>query len=68
MVLRGNSPDADHFLERVRNSHDGQLFLTGNFPHAPVTDIDHCISVDKFFFAMPVTRENGRHVMRAVRS
>ena len=66
-VLRGTSPNVEEYLERVRNSHDGQQFLNGGQPHAPVTDLDHCTSVDKFNFAMPVTREDGRYVMRAIR-
>ena len=65
-LLRGMSPDVTIFLDRVRNSHDGQQFLNGDHPHAPASDIDHCTSAGKFPFAMPVTRENGRRVMRAV--
>jgi len=65
-LLCGGSPDAAPYLERVRHSRDGSQFLNGGHPHAPVTDIEHCVSVDRFNFAMPVTRENGRHVMRAI--
>lgn len=66
-LLRDSSPDVRHFLQRVRDSHDGQQFLNGGHPYAPVTDLGHCLSVDKFNFAMPIVRENGRFVMRAVR-
>jgi 2-phosphosulfolactate phosphatase len=66
-LLRGELPNVEEYLDRVRNSHDGKQIFEGSFPYAPATDIDHCTSVDKFNFAMPVTRENGRHVMRAVR-
>ena len=65
-LLRGDSPSAAGYLDRVLNSPDGQSILTGDFPHAPITDLELCISVDRFNFAMPVTRENGRYVMRAV--
>jgi len=65
-LLRGRSPDAAPYLERVRRSRDGSQFLNGGHPHAPITDIEHCVSLDKFNFAMPVNRENGRHVMRAI--
>lgn len=65
-LLRGNSPNVADYIERVRNSHDGLPFANSEHPHAPASDLDHCISVDKFNFAMPVTREDGRHVMRAV--
>lgn len=33
-----------------------------------VSDLDLCMSIDAFDFAMHVTVENGRHVMRAVKS
>lgn len=66
-LLRGELLNVTPFLERVRNSRDGQQFLGEAMLHAPVTDIDLCTSVDKFDFAMPVTRENGRYVMRAVK-
>lgn len=65
-LLCGHSPDAAPYLERVRRSRDGSQFLNGGHPHAPVTDLGHCLSVDKFDFAMPIVSENGRHVMRAV--
>ena len=65
-LVCNSSPDVGHFLERVRNSHDGQQFL-GSAPHAPASDLVHCTSVDKFDFAMPVTREADRFIMRAVR-
>ncbi|MFZ5857715.1 MAG: 2-phosphosulfolactate phosphatase [Chloroflexota bacterium] len=66
-LLCDSSTDVRHFLQRVRDSHDGQQFLNGSHPHAPITDLDHCLSVDKFNFAMPVACENGRFIMRAVR-
>lgn len=65
-LLSDKSPDVMLYLERVRNSHDGQQFLNSSMPHAPATDLVHCTSVDRFNFAMPVTRQNGRPVMRAV--
>ena len=65
-LLRGSSPDPAPYLERVRRSRDGSQFLNGGHPHAPITDIDLCTAVDRFHFAMPISRENGRHVMRAI--
>lgn len=65
-LLRGQTPDAAPYLDRVRNSHDGIQFLNGDNPHAPASDLDLCISVDRFNFAMPVSHEDGRHVMRAI--
>jgi len=66
-LLRGQSPDVESYLERVRNSHDAQFHFTPNQTLFPVSDIIHCTSVDKFDFAMPIVKEDGRFVMRAVR-
>lgn len=63
-LFYGTSPDPDPYLERVVNSRDAEIFKDPRFPR---TDLTHCTSLDKFDFAMPVIRENGRHVMRAVK-
>lgn len=65
--LCGHSPDPDPFLERVKNAKDAKVFYDPNMPQFPETDIFHCTSLDQFDFAMPVLRENGRFVMRAMR-
>ncbi len=64
-LLKGTSPNPAPFLERVVNSRDAEIFKDPRFPRS---DLTHCTSLDKFNFAMPVVRENGRHVMRAVRT
>jgi 2-phosphosulfolactate phosphatase len=66
-LFDGNSPDPVPFLERVKKSNDAQVFYDPNLPQFPASDILHCTSLDKFDFAMPVIRENGRFVMRAVK-
>ncbi len=65
-LLRGLSPDPAPYLERVRRSRDGSQFMNGGHPHAPSADLDLCTAVDRFHFAMPISRENGRLVMRAI--
>jgi len=66
-LLSGASPDPSPFLERARNSNDAQVFHDPGMPQFPDIDIVHCTALDKFDFAMPVVRENGRHVMRAIK-
>jgi 2-phosphosulfolactate phosphatase len=66
-LLRGASPDPAPYLERVRNSEDAKVFHDPLMPEFPAFDLAHCTSLDKFDFAMPVTRVNGHHIMRAVR-
>jgi 2-phosphosulfolactate phosphatase len=64
-LLLGQQPEVKPYLERVMDSHDAGKILENIQPHAPVTDLDYCTSVDKYSFAMPVTREDGLFVMRA---
>ena len=64
---RGQSPDAAPYLERVRHSRDAQQHFVPNQTLFPTSDIDLCTDLDRFDFAMPITREDGRFVMRAIR-
>ncbi|HEX2997154.1 MAG TPA: 2-phosphosulfolactate phosphatase [Anaerolineales bacterium] len=66
-LLRGQHPDPAPFLDRVYYSDDARRHLDPNFPEFLKSDIDLCIQVDAFDFAMPVVKENGRHVMRAIK-
>jgi 2-phosphosulfolactate phosphatase len=66
-LLRGKLPDPALYLDRVWNSADAKVFHDPEVREFPELDISHCTSLDKFDFAMPVTRSNGRHVMRAVK-
>jgi len=66
-LLRGQEPDSAPFIERVYKSYDARLHLDPNFPDFPGSDLDYCTAIDAFDFAMPVTKYNGRHVMRAVK-
>jgi len=65
-LLRNQSPDVEPYLERARRSSDAQLHYDPAKPQFPETDMLHCTSVDKFNFAMPITKEDGRFIMRAV--
>ena len=64
-LLKGQEPDPTPYLERVYRSRDALFHLDEAFPAFPKSDLDHCIDLDAFDFAMPVTRENGRPVIRA---
>ena len=65
-LLRGNLPDPVPFLNRVRNASDAKVFYNPEKPFFPESDIEYCVSLDKFDFAMPVTHEDGRLVMRCI--
>jgi 2-phosphosulfolactate phosphatase len=64
-VLRGETPDVAPFLQRVRNSTDGHFFAQVP-PRFPMSDLDCCLDVDRFDFAMAVERQYGLLVMQAV--
>jgi len=63
-LLQGESPDVTPYLERVRNSTDGRLFLEQP-PRFPLRDMECCLDVDRFDFAMVVERRDGLWVMQA---
>jgi 2-phosphosulfolactate phosphatase len=63
--LRGNSPDPEPYLERARNANEIRLMPPEIFPTI-ASDIDYCTRLDSCTFAMPISRENGRLVMRPI--
>jgi 2-phosphosulfolactate phosphatase len=65
--LIGQAMDAREYIQRVVTSRDASQHA-GNHPQFPKSDLDYCTRIDAFDFAMPITRENGQLIMRAVRS
>ena len=65
-VLRSEQPDPAPYIERVYRSRDALLHLDPNLPAFPRSDLDHCTNIDAFDFAMLVSKEDGRPVLRAV--
>ena len=65
-LLRGQRPNPVPYIDRVYRSRDALFPLDPGFPAFPKSDLDHCTNIDAFNFAMPVTVENGRHVMRTI--
>lgn len=66
-LLCDNTPDPIPFLERVKSSHDAQVFYDPDKPLFPESDIEYCTSLDKFDFAMPIRREDGKLIMRCIK-
>jgi 2-phosphosulfolactate phosphatase len=60
---RGESPDPDPYLQRARNANEIRLMPPEIFPYI-ARDIDFCTRLDSCPIAMPISRENGRLVMR----
>jgi 2-phosphosulfolactate phosphatase len=66
-LLKNEQPDPAPYVERVLKSRDALLHLDPNLPEFPRSDLDYCTHVDAFDFAMLVVKENGHHVMRAIK-
>lgn len=66
-LFKGQLPDPAPFIKRVFASRDAVQHLDPKETGFPYSDLDLCTRIDAFDFAMPVTKENGRNVMRAVK-
>jgi 2-phosphosulfolactate phosphatase len=64
--LNGQTPDPAPYLDRVRNSAELRRMPLERFPLLK-SDLDFCTRLDSCPFAMPISRENGRLVMRPLR-
>jgi 2-phosphosulfolactate phosphatase len=63
-LLLGQPADPAPFLARVQRSDAGKKFLDPAQTEFPATDLEYCLQLDRFPFAMPITRENGLLVLK----
>lgn len=66
-LLKNQQPDPAPYIERIIKSRDALLHLDLALPEFPPSDLDHCTSIDRFDFAMLVSKENGRSVLRTIK-
>jgi 2-phosphosulfolactate phosphatase len=66
-LLRGNRPDPGPYLKRVLESKDAFPHLDPEQRAFPRSDLDYCTQIDRFDFAMPITREDGKFIMRPIK-
>lgn len=66
-LLRGEPLEEEPFIKRVLESRDSFPHLDPAERDFPRSDLTYCAQVDRFDFAMPVIKETGHYVMRAVR-
>ena len=66
-LLKGQQPDPAPYVERIIKSRDALLHLDPSLPEFPRSDLEHCTSIDRFDFAMLVSKENGRSVLRPIK-
>jgi 2-phosphosulfolactate phosphatase len=59
-LMRGEARDLERLLEPLRSSERYARVMRGDWPGFPPTDIELALAVDRFDFAMPVTR-NGSY-------
>jgi 2-phosphosulfolactate phosphatase len=67
LLFEGRRPDPAPFIKRVFRSRDAIQHLDPKQTGFPLSDLDYCTNIDAFDFAMRVTKENNRHVIRAVK-
>jgi 2-phosphosulfolactate phosphatase len=67
-LMKGDHLDPKLLIQRVFDSRDALQHLDPLEIAFPRSDLDYCTQIDKFNFAMPITRENGRLIMRCVKS
>ena len=66
-LFRGNQPETKPFIQRVYDSRDAIEHLDPLQTAFPLSDLDYCTQIDKFDFAMPITRQDGKLIMRCVK-
>jgi 2-phosphosulfolactate phosphatase len=57
------APDPAPYLARARNSTVGQIFADPAQPDFPAGDLEACLAVDRFDFAMVVQRAQGLFIL-----
>jgi 2-phosphosulfolactate phosphatase len=67
-LLRDGTPNRQAYVERVFRSMAGQWFADPDKPQYDVNDLDLATDIDRFDFAMQVSREDGLLVTRPVRT
>jgi 2-phosphosulfolactate phosphatase len=66
-LLKGQTPDPQPFIRRVFNSKDASQHHDPNKIGFPYSDLEYCTQIDKFDFAMPIERNDGRLIMRCIK-
>jgi 2-phosphosulfolactate phosphatase len=66
-LLEGGAADPAEAARRVRQSPAGKVFADPQRPKFPAADLDLCTAVDRFDFAMQVTRSDGLLILQPVK-
>jgi len=63
-LIKGNTPDVEPYLKRAWNSDCGLWFHDPDHRDYPRRDLEIATHVDRFDFAMPIKRQDGKLIMR----
>ena len=66
-LLKGNQPHGKPFIKRILESKDAFPHLDPAQRDFPFSDLEYCSRIDRFDFAMPITRQAGNFIMRTVK-
>ena len=66
-LLRGERPDPEPFIQRVRRSLSGGHFTDPDQPELNPADLTYSTQIDRFDFAMVIERKDGLFIMDTVR-
>jgi len=66
-LLKSVQPDPKPFVQRVYDSRDALQHLDPAQLQFPLSDPDYCSQIDRFDFAMPITREDEKLMLRAIK-
>ena len=67
-LLKGSQPNGNPFIKRVMESRDAFPHLDPAQRDFPFSDLEYCSRIDRFDFAMPITRQDGKFIMRRVKA
>lgn len=67
-LLRGESPDREGIIERVRAAQAAQKFKVPHNADFSPRDLEYALDIDRFSFAMAVRHQGDQGLMRPVRS
>ncbi len=65
-LLRGEQPDPQPYLTRMLDSRAGRIFLEKSPDHPFRADLEYCMQVNRYPFAMRVAWQDGHCVIRSV--
>ncbi|MEO7841656.1 MAG: 2-phosphosulfolactate phosphatase [Anaerolineales bacterium] len=66
-LLKGVQPDPKPFVQRVYDSRDAIQHIDPAQLDFPLSDLDYCTQIDRFDFAMPISRVDEKLIMRAIK-